>query len=181
MRVAGLTVAIILCTLVALGGCASIDGSEPYAMWQTYEHPDGLFHFRYLSPPWRLIHDPFAEGRPVLVIAPEEAFPDGESGYRYRLEAFAVESDDMDAVIADVKEEWQGLGYEFEEDADLTSAAGDHGGRSTGWDGASWLSIAVQAAGDRVAVMIINSVDDPNTADMALLLESLEPRRSRGH
>jgi len=58
---------VALCGAILFCSCGSIDGTEVYALWETYEHPENAFHFHYLSPPWQL-DEKSTSDHPVLLL-----------------------------------------------------------------------------------------------------------------
>jgi hypothetical protein len=65
----------VLCVLVTVIGataaCADTDGRDPFALWKTFTHEDGVYTFRYLAPPWELWVDETASDPDTQIIAVE--------------------------------------------------------------------------------------------------------------
>lgn len=178
----------LIAFVATVAACATVDGSDPYAMWGTVEHPQGLFSLRYLADVWHAAADSTAE-RPVLVVGkkPEEV-PEGppvsgptifEFEERYRLRAGVVTKsrDLLDTVVA-AERDWLELGFEVETGAPFQSAGG-----AEGWvvyaglqlDTPVFVAQVFHAAGKRVVALEVWGHRSIKNPDMRLLLKSFEP------
>ncbi len=41
---------------VLTSSCANVDGTDPYAFYDTFTHLEGKYTFKYLSPPWIMVN-----------------------------------------------------------------------------------------------------------------------------
>jgi len=171
MRSIALAIAV---AIAAAPGCER-EGEDPYALWETYDHPDGAFHFHYLSPPWEKADD-HARRHPVLVVVPS-----GGGDARLRLEA-ALTGEITEPAAADVERSaLQDEGYEVEDPAAYESRAGDEGIMVRASGGSGWVIAVYQAGAEGVAGLEIRGFDDavgPDDADIRLLVAGFEPRAS---
>ncbi len=118
------TLLVVCFALCPFAGCDE-DGTGPYALWNHWSHPDGLFHFYYLSPPWT-VHSESTDVHPVMVVHPyDEATCDG-LGAAMRLEAFVSPADTAAGLSGRRRSEWQSAGYQLET-AGYRNANGDEG------------------------------------------------------
>ncbi|MDD5308564.1 MAG: hypothetical protein PHU25_14680 [Deltaproteobacteria bacterium] len=166
---------LLVFLVTAACGCGAVDGTDPYALWKTYEHPLGAFHFHYPSPPWKEA-DGSTDTDLVLVVDPGPTSDAGEPGARYRLEAAVVAGDVAEDASVAEQSRLEARGYGTSPPRGWENGAGDHGviieGRN---DGASVAAVLL-ATSYGVAALRIFTRDDIDDPDVDLLLESLEPR-----
>ncbi len=166
--------------IVPLLGCAEADGADPYALFKTFEQQDGLYRFRYLSPPWKLLEDDEEADRQRLAIAPEagdrDDDPDDDSldarmvMVVERLEVGTV----RDAVAADVVE-WSGRA-EVSPFYTFTSTNGAVGLRIEAvFPDRRSVCIYHRLANGQAAVMRVTARERLDTPDMTRLFRGFEP------
>jgi hypothetical protein len=177
--------AALLAAVVTLG-CDPVDGTDPYALWETYEDSTARYHFRYLSPPWEKpgAHD--ADGFRLIVGPGEDPLDEvGLPGDGLTSEmGLAVE------IVRGVKAAsaasadnvaWSKHGAEPEPVKEMENTAGDLGKRiAAAASDRSFTAVYFDLeGGDSVRLIVVGreDVDDP---DVEMILESLEPRSSRG-
>ncbi len=158
-------------TIAALfASCGSVDGSDPYALWDAFDDGSGSFHFHYLSPPWKRDEH---QHHQVFVIV------EGGPQARMQLEFAVMEQQDIDRAAEQLKQDGIDLGFEMNTPQPFLSAAGDPGQLVYGQKENHWFVAVVQKADDhRFGALTIVGELAPYAPDMQLLLRSLEPRRS---
>jgi hypothetical protein len=175
------------CAFVSLcepSGCAEADGSEPYAIFETYVHPKGLYQFRYLAPPWVLLEKDEDGGRQLLAIEPDgkDIGFDLEQGYLQARLKIVVETRDHETVKAAVAEDvarWEARGAEVGPLQTFESDGGAVGLEvETVSSGRRMASVYHLIADSRVAVMSVAGQESLTTYDMMLMLRGFEPLSS---
>lgn len=178
----------LIAFVAAVAACATVDGSDPYAMWGTVEHPQGLFSLRYLVDVWVPAADSTAE-RPVLVVGkktqevpqrppvPGPTIFEFEERYRLRAGVANTSRDLLDTVVA-AERDWLELGFEVETGEPFQSADG-----AEGWVVYAHLKLytpvfvaqVFHAVGERVVALEVWGHRSVKNPDMRLLLKSFEP------
>ena len=178
---------VFCCILCAVCGCDSVDGTDPYAIWKTYQDPDELFHFHYLSPPWEKdLRD--RQAVPIYVVEPHDeplpvlGMPGDAIGARLSLQLEVTwDATPQDVSAADIRD-WEAAGAEAEEGGPFQNRAGDPGLRVSAEAPDRWFTVVYfELDGDGVVAMqITGNRDDLQSDDIALLLRGLEPRPAEG-
>ncbi len=177
----GRRILFTVCIACAAAACADADGRDPYAMFRTFTHAEGLYSFRYLAPPWTLTKD---DAKPDLQIIAVEA--DAEAMDT------AVETGSIHARFKGVVSLRSRTSAREEAEADLELLSEiDHvdiavtsfqnkGGR-TGFHLSATMSdrniraVYFDSAGRTATVMQIVGRESLESDDFTLLLRSLEP------
>jgi len=159
-------------------GCAAVDGTDPYALWETWEHPQGRWHLHYPSPPFALQGD--GNGRElVLTVGAPRADADGliVGGIRLlgRLSTAGPED-----VIDDGEQRLGELGLVTELDRSFVGAGGDGGWLIRWRDGARWGYLLAHHHPAGAVVVELEGDLEGVEADAELLLEGVEPRATEG-
>lgn len=155
--------------------CGSVEGDDPYANWDTYEHPSGAFHFHCPLPPFEAL-EKSTPARPLLAVAVRRAATASDPGARYRLEARMAIGGSPAQAAHNALEGWIERGYELVCLGDFTNPAGDAGVRlEVRTEGAAAVQAVFEGEGGTVSLLIWGSgeIRDP---DVDLILESFEPR-----
>ncbi|MFO8073534.1 MAG: hypothetical protein R6V85_16845 [Polyangia bacterium] len=155
--------------------CGTVQGDDPYASWDTYEHPSGAFHFHCPLPPFEELEQS-TPARPLLGVAVRRAATASDPGARLRLEARMAIGGSPAQAAHNALEGWLERGYELVCLGDFTNRAGDTGVRlEVRNDGAAAVQVMFEGEGGTVSLLIWGSgeIRDP---DVDLLLESFEPR-----
>lgn len=166
---------------IATPACTALDGTDPYALWNTVEHTEGAFHFHYPSPPWQRV-TAFDRDEPVLLLDPRPTDSEGpDPGARMRIHAWADQTSEPSAYYQWRADVWRNQGYEVEEAASCQNGAGDEGSllEARGED----LRVAeVFYAGEErlVIISVWGTWDDNHDSDLWLLLDGFEPRGAKG-
>jgi hypothetical protein len=173
------TIALLFLLAFAMLGCGTIDGTDPYALWDTYEHPLDAYHFHYPAPPWKRADDS-TDTAFAMVVAPDDSPDAGEPGARYRLESAIVPGVETADASSDERSRLEARGYATSTPREWTNAAGDPGLVIEGRDrDASVVEILI-ATSYGVAALRLFSREDLDDPDVDLVLESLEPRAAGG-
>ncbi|MDJ0764677.1 MAG: hypothetical protein QNJ97_16985 [Myxococcota bacterium] len=187
MQCAEVPKAVIALICVASGfmlACDPVDGTDPYALWETFEGAQASYRFRYLSPPWEDI-SPSDTTEWLLVVNPRApAFnPAGLPGDGIRGQMIlgvrtVGDGDAYDAAEADLAKWSEAQEVFFAETAQpFTNLKGDEGFRVSARSEDRYLTAAYwDLDGDNIGVMTIVGKHDLDTADIALLLRSFEPK-----
>lgn len=170
---------ILLCASLLAMACGSIDGTDPYALWRTYEDPGHAYHFHYPSPPWTRADDS-AFGLPVFEVDPDDDPAAELPGARLRLEARMYVPADLDDVIAAETAGWHEQGYLTTPLADLLSVGGDEGMLLEAWREEVWVRQVFHEERGTVVTMVVWGTDGLEDTDLELLLVSFEPRGAGG-
>ena len=168
------------CLLGLLGllavSCGNIDGTDPYALWRTYEDPGRAFHFHYPSPPWTESDDA-AFGLPIFEIDPDDDPLAELPAARLRLEARMYVPSSIDEIVALESGTWHTLGYSTSPVEEFVNTAGDVGALVEARRDDKWAEQVFFEEGGTVATLLIwGTGDAPHAADVELLLEGFEPR-----
>ena len=159
--------------------CSDTDGTDPYALWQTFEHPTQAFHFHYLSPPWESVEDTGPE-RAVLAVDPDtDGLVDDHPNARLRLEVWLVNDNPVSDVVGDRHDHWVGLGYHVDPPRLYWNGADDEGVRVEAADG-PYLRVTevFYSLGGRTALLSLWVNGEADRSDLELLIEGFEPRGS---
>lgn len=62
---------MVVTVIGVTAACADTDGRDPFALWKTFTHEDGVYTFRYLAPPWELWIDETKSDPDTQIIAVE--------------------------------------------------------------------------------------------------------------
>jgi hypothetical protein len=175
--------ALSLCALVVVtaAACDGPDGTDPYALWETFDQREGAFHFHYPAPPWEGWegHDRL---HAVLVLEPD---PDGDAealgpGAAARLEAWA-QSGRTPSDIYDVRRQaWEALGYSVEGPELWENGGGDEGILLRAASGSLRVREAMLSCPGGAAAMSLWGSEAPDDPDMVLLLDGFAPGPSGG-
>ncbi len=179
-------VSLVFCVCVVATSCDPVEGTDPYAIWNTFEHPDGFYHFHYLSPPW----EPTS-----LVIPMRQAFvvdPDMEplhnvglagDGLSARLE-FVVEmilGADAETEANEKLNRWKSMGADTKRIESFFSEGGDKGFRIWARSTDRWITAAyLHRPAGGVVIMTVVGKENVDKPDITLLMKSLEPRPAEG-
>jgi hypothetical protein len=172
--------AALAAALLLAAACDTVDGTDPYALWEVCEHPDAAFHFHYLDPPWEPAPGFSLEG-PVFLLDPSEdpAADPADPGARARLEAYAA-AGNLAAEAAALRVGWEGLGFDVAEPELFVNRAGDVGvAQRAVRDELRVVDVILE--GDRVVVLSLWSRAAVEGGDFDLLLAGFEPRGSGAH
>ena len=121
----GNQVSIFALLAIIVFGCGT-DGTEPYALWDKYTHPEGRFSFYYLSPPFGQ-HTDSTDEHPVMVVGSFSEVTAGGLGSRIRLEAWYDSQMPMVDLAATRMQYWFENGYDVEGLLECESHKGDRG------------------------------------------------------
>ena len=178
--------AFVLVTPFCFPGCDPVDGTDPYALWETFDDSMGRFHFHYLRPPWEPVSMPVSAKQVFVVEQTDEepldsSWTDGDGpGARLVLIVTVFMVADAETVAAREMDAWKEAGGEVEPVDHFMSGSGDVG-IWTGARGVDWRMLAVyydlETIGS-VAMRVAGELSNVDTADVMLLLKSLEPRPS---
>lgn len=174
-------------------GCDTVTGTEPYALWETYDDSDGRFHFHYLNPPWKSLSDATSSLQ-VFAVEPNDdgtvdlsCMKGASRCARYVMEVEAFSVSNAERIAQDDIKEWKEEGAEVESLDPFMSRGGDEG-VWTGARGDDWRVISVYFNLEidsfkfgAVAMRIAGDRDMGNMSDIMLLLKGLEPRPSTGN
>jgi len=168
---------ILLAAATAIATCCgTVDGTDPYALWRTYQDPGHAYHFHYPSPPWIEAAEG-TPGLPILEIDPDDDPLAELPAARLRLEARAYFSADIEDVVASETAAWQLLGYSTSPPQELVSAAGDAGVLlAARHEDVSVQQVFQEQGGTVVTLFVWGEIADVGDRDVELLLESFEPR-----
>ncbi len=159
--------------------CSDTDGTDPYALWQTFEHPTSAFHFHYPSPPWESVEDN-GPGRAVLAVDPDtDGLGDDHPNARLRLEVWVMDADSVSDVISYRRDHWVGLGYQVDPPRIYWTGADDEGIRVEATDG-QYLRVTevFYSLDERTALLSLWVNGESDRSDLELLIEGFEPRGS---
>jgi hypothetical protein len=172
-------VRLAICALLAALGasCGTIDGTDPYALWRTYEDPGRAYHFHYPSPPWTKADDS-AFALPVFEVDPDEDPLAELPAARLRLEARMYVPADLEDVLAIEVGTWHISGYSTSPHTEFVGGSGDVGVRLEARREERWVrQVFFEERGTVVTLLIWGADrDDSDSPDLELLLESFEPR-----
>lgn len=155
---------------VSLSSCGN-DGSEPYALWSRYSHPDGDFSFHYLAPPWTR-HGDSTQIHPVMTVHTYSEATSGGLGARMRLEAWSEENEMALDVAFARYDYWLDEGYEVEGVDDFVNTQGDEGFAIVAeWDGHHVREV-IYASGEGCVVLSLWTHGDRYESDVDLLVNS---------
>jgi hypothetical protein len=181
-RLHAAVVSSCLAAVLSLGAaCDPVDGTDPYALWNVFEHPTEAFHFHYLDPPWETAPG-FSIQAPVFLLDPssEPSAEAGDPGARVRLEAYCSEAVTVADEAAARRARWAGDGYAVEEPELFSNRAGDVGIVQRASRGESQVAEVLFGAGG-VVVLSLWGRGSIAGEDFRLLLEGFEPRGSGAH
>ena len=163
--------------------CETEEGTNPYATWDTYHHPEHVYRLRYLSPPWYFV----AESRKG-----ERAFAVGTKTVDFDTPWEGIKEGDLILVAYDVPDvsakklskldsiDWTDAGVNLEAPRPFSSAQG-HKGLLLEGRGEDFRVSAVyhDLDGEQGAIsMKIFAIDGLYSYDIQLMLESFEPGQS---
>lgn len=169
-----LAAALFLC-------CSPVDGKDPYALWETFTHPDGIYRFSYLSPPWKKLSTSNTSTQQFVVD--RDGVP---------LENVGLPGDGVEARLSMEVELFFRMSAPEAASAHLKTwgengARGDPSEVFESHGGAKGLRIWARASdrfitavyhdlpgGDSVSMIVVGK-DEVSSSDIVLLLESLEP------
>jgi len=170
--------ALVICITCLTVTCGNIDGTDPYAFWRTFSHPDGAFHFHCLLPPWEEYGE-YSSLRPVLVLEPydkpgllDKLSPQA----RIRLEAWFENVESLTLAAARRRSHWQTMGYRVEEAVKFRNRVDDKGILQEARVEDLWVKEVMFVHGKGVVIISLwgrGASDDP---DIDLLLNGFEPR-----
>jgi hypothetical protein len=163
----------------ACAACSYTDGTDPYALWQIFEHPTEAFHFHYPSPPWETAEDTGPE-RAVLVVDPDtDEHGDDHPNARLRLEVWVINNNPVADVVSYRCDHWEGLGYQVDPPKVYWNDALDEGIRVEATDG-QYLRVTevFYPLGGRTALLSLWVKGESDRSDLELLIEGFEPRGS---
>lgn len=172
---------LVVAAGVGLLCCSPIDGRDPYALWKTYTHPGGLFHFHYLSPPWE--KQSSSSSNTVRYVVEVDGIPLDElglpgDGMESRLSMTVSVYSDTPAFAAAWLDlgDWLANGAVAEAAEGFQSESGVEGLNIRG-EGRDRFFSAVyhDLSGGGSVSMIVVGKEDVHTSDIRLLLQSLEP------
>ncbi len=165
-----------------LPSCDPVDGTHPYALWDTFDHPEGIYHFHYLAPPWEKADVPFAV-RQILYVgsarAPLSEMGIAGDGLQARFGCFVETTTDVDAIAAAEAdaENLRHKGVQPDPIDWFESAGGDLGVQLKVRCPDRWIaSVYHDLPEGGVIRMSVVGIEDTDTPDLVLLMESLEPR-----
>jgi len=161
--------------------CDPVDGTDPYALWEEFEHPTGAFHFHYLDPPWEPASG-FSTQAPVFVLSQssEPSVEAANPGARVRLEAYISEAASVADEAATRRGMWDEGEYVVGEPELFSNRAGDVGIVQRALRGESQVA-EVFFGGGAVTVLSLWGRGSIAGEDYRLLLEGFEPRGSGAH
>jgi hypothetical protein len=173
----------LLCALISAAfaiSCGSIEGTDPYALWRTYEDPGRAYHFHFPAPPWVESSDA-AFGLPVFVVDPDNDPLAPLPAARLRLEARMFVPADLDAVVSAETAVFHEQGFSTSPPVEFLSAAADVGVLLEARRDDLWVrQVFHEELGTVVTLRLWGTSDDPLSEDNELLLESFEPRGAGG-
>lgn len=160
--------------LLLLWTACGVDGANPYALWQSYSHPEDQFNFSYLAPPW-FISDETIDGHPVLYV--EKYAEPLENGLpaRMRLEAWEASDQQGNGLISTRRAYWEGLGYSLGETFEHTNAFNDLGWGFEGHQDSFWCREVVFDGDSGTVIMSIWVNGTSGREDVLLLIDSFRP------
>jgi hypothetical protein len=166
-----------------LTGCATRDGTDPYALFETYKQPEGLYRFRYLSPPWVMTADDSA-ARQLLAVAPHRKdlgfeLETGSLEARFKVVVEVLDTDSVKSAVALDTARWSDHGAEIGPFVIFASAGGAMGLRVEAvFLDRRMVSIYHALRGGGVGVMRAAAQERMDTDDMNLLFRGFEPTGS---
>ena len=171
---------LMLIFSVVCVACADTDGTDPYALWQTFEHPTSAFHFHYLSPPWESVEDNGLE-RAVFAVDPDiDGLEDNHPNARLRLEVWMIDDAPIADVVSSRHDHWAELGYHVDDPPGIYwNGADDEGVRLEATDG-QYLRVTevFYSFDERTALLSLWVNGESDRSDLELLIEGFEPRGS---
>ncbi|MCP4601896.1 MAG: hypothetical protein GY847_15515 [Proteobacteria bacterium] len=180
-----ITLIIVIGVWMTLVGCTPVDGSDPYALWETFENDE--YHFHYLSPPWKQVGT-FNASLQVLAVDPngeplsEAELPgDGLDGHFNLIVRQGVPHDDAQGAAQEDLNRWKAQGATVEPLEPFRNAAGDQGVQALAHTHDRWITSVYHdlTNGGTVFMTVIGKIR-VDTADITLMMKSLEPRPPDG-
>ena len=179
-------VLLLLASVLPLSSCADEEGQDPYAMWAVYQHQRELYHFRYLNPPWVFVKELEEEHRQLIAIDPRL------ERINYHLERrnlharikLTVEMynrrDPESLANADIHR-YREMALAFHGPEPFMSRRGFIGFKTSATLSDRHIVTIYHAVGNRGTVVLKAAASESlDTADMTLLMKSLEPEALDG-
>jgi hypothetical protein len=164
--------------LFLCSGCG-VDGTDPFALFDTWHHPDNLFSFAYLSPPW-MHHGDSTDTHPVMVVQVYDELTEGNMGSRMRLEAWSQPDMAIRELSAERYRFWKRAGYQVSPVVSYLHFDGMEGLEVVARFSAHHVhEVFFRCHAGTVAFSMWVHGDDRN-GDAALLLSSFRPGRCGG-
>jgi hypothetical protein len=163
-------------------GCANVSGVDPYGLFDTYTHVDGLYSFRYLSPPWGVVESETGDDRQLFAIEPGDGIDaqieEGAVNARVKM-VVAIDrtTSDAESEARQQLSEWAKSAKSTTTVQTFYSAQGAPGAAI----GAVFLERYIRAVfqpldeSGAVVSMQLVSRERLDNEDMTLVLKSLEP------
>ena len=176
----GIYWSLVFFPLSELSGCATDGGTDPYALFETYEQPDGLYRFRYLSPPW-VMKDDDDDGRQLLAVSPNRdelgfELEKGSLEARFKAIVEVLDADSVKSAVTGDAARWSDRGADIGPFVTFASAGGAVGLRvETVFLDRRMVSVYHGLRGGGVAVMRAAAQESMDTDDMSLLFRGFEP------
>jgi hypothetical protein len=159
-------------------GCG-IDGKEPYALWQTFEAPDGAFHFFYMAPPW-LNHKTSSSGHPVMVVDKFSEPLENGLDARIKMSAFSVPGTLPEKLLSARILKLKSMGYTVSVNSNYVNWSGQDGTAIDADDGQFWIYEVIFGYKDGSVIMTIWQKGIIGTEDVKLMRESFGPGSDNG-
>lgn len=163
------------------GGCASVEGADEYALFDTYTSPDGAYQFRYLSPPWVFVEDDEAGERQLLAVSPENdnigfQIERGFLNARFKMVVEVLDGESVRSAVVRDLERWDERGADVGAPGTFESIGGNLGLRvDVDFTDRHLVSVYHNLEPASVVVMRVAAQETLETHDMALLFRGLAP------
>jgi hypothetical protein len=165
-----------------LVSCADADGSDPYALWDTYTHVDGVYFFRYLAPPWAFVEVDDNTDSQVIAVAPlpdriDASIETGALHARFKSVVSLRNHTSATAEASADMEHFLEIALETGKVEPFVSAGGHEGFHlSVRLSDRNLRNVYFDVSESRVVVMQLAGRESIAGADFSLLLKGLEPK-----
>ena len=181
-------VGILLSILLMIFACATEDGRDPYALWETFEHEAGAYVFHYAAPPWTL-NSKNSENEPnvqIVTVASttDDQIPAVEAGpLQAKFKAVVTLREHTSAEVEAARDAAR-LSEEFGENLEALDFKNGRGqiGKilSARLSDRNIRYVYFDVFDERAVVMQLGGRESISGADFTLLLEGLEPNDTGG-